>query len=429
MSGAIASADTGGDASTVSNAGSTLSGTGTSGAADLGTTSSGVSTTSGSTSNTAADASGDASTGTGGSPTSAGGSAAADAGHTVTITSGGTPGDDRPVTTVSAQTNSSTIKPQVSDTAPAVSATASTATTSAPADPATTATAATAAASEPVAPASSNSQSAPQTTSAAEAAATVGSPAAAAAPPQTTAPVETPATPASTAAALVDAAKVAPPDVREVVAYLLKVLATAAVDALHSVIQLVEGIRSALGLPWPSEHIGNEHFPPSVFDSADPSDDVALAGLKQTLARSLLPEVTLSTVGTALAAGFTLNEIVSLTETLESAAPVLAEAWQSEGTGFTPTKQAVTALVTMSLWALLSSALPGLSGMFAAAVAGVRIGYRQAKARMVLHSMELVRFVRPGPLGVVRSASLIKVHSHPSALEGASERPHLRVAS
>ncbi|MBU8809263.1 hypothetical protein KL953_10185 [Mycolicibacterium goodii] len=429
MSGAIASADTGGDSSTVSNAGSTLSGTGTSGTADLGTTSSGVSTTSASTSNTAADASGDASTGTGGSPTSAGGSAAADAGHTVTITSGGTPGDDRPVTTVSAQTNSSTIKPQVSDTAPTVSAEASTATMSAPVDPATTATAATAAASEPVAPASSNSQSAPQTTSAAEAAATVGSPAAAAAPPQTTTPVETPATPPSTAAALVDAAKVAPPDVREVVAYLLKVLATAAVDALHSVIQLVEGIRSALGLPWPSEHIGNEHFPPSVFDSADPSDDVALAGLKQTLARSLLPEVTLSTVGTALAAGFTLNEIVSLTETLESAAPVLAEAWQSEGTGFTPTKQAVTALVTMSLWALLSSALPGLSGMFAAAVAGVRIGYRQAKARMVLHSMELVRFVRPGPLGVVRSASLINVHSHPSALEGASERPHLRVAS
>lgn len=223
--------------------------------------------------------------------------------------------------------------------------------------------------------------------------------------------------------------KVAPPAVREVVAYLLKVLATTAVEALHAVIHLVEGIRDALGLPLAIEHIGNSHFPASVIDSSDPSDDKAVVGLKQTLTESLLPDVTLSTVGTALASGFTLSEIVSLTETLESAGPALAEAWDSEGAGLMPTtKQAVTALVTVSLWALFSSALPGLSGMFAAGVAGVRIGYRQAKARMALHSMELVRFVRPGPIGVVHSASQIKVPSRTFAVDR-TERPHLRIAS
>jgi hypothetical protein len=85
----------------------------------------------------------------------------------------------------------------------------------------------------------------------------------------------------------------------------------------------------------------------------------------------------------------------------------------------------------VSLWALIAVALPGFGGLVILTLAGVRIGYRQAKAGFALQSAGVARFARPGPLGVVRSGSLIVVcprglHvARPGAL---SRRPLLNVA-
>ncbi len=67
-------------------------------------------------------------------------------------------------------------------------------------------------------------------------------------------------------------------------------------------------------------------------------------------------------------------------------------------------------LVPLSLWALATGALPGLVGLFVVFGAGTRVGYRQAKAGFALKMAGLSRFAGPGPLGVVRSGSIIAVH-------------------
>ena len=69
-----------------------------------------------------------------------------------------------------------------------------------------------------------------------------------------------------------------------------------------------------------------------------------------------------------------------------------------------------------SLWALAAVALPGVGGLVILTLAGVRIGYRQAKAGFVLRTAGIARFARAGPLGVVRSGSLVVVRSGASGV-------------
>ena len=84
---------------------------------------------------------------------------------------------------------------------------------------------------------------------------------------------------------------------------------------------------------------------------------------------------------------------------------------------------AAALLISVSLWALFTAALPGLGGLAAIGATGVRIGYRQAKAGLALHSTELARFAPAGPIGIVRSDSLIVMR--PSAVRDV--RPDLRI--
>ena len=65
--------------------------------------------------------------------------------------------------------------------------------------------------------------------------------------------------------------------------------------------------------------------------------------------------------------------------------------------------------VAVSVAALAAVALPGVGGLVILTLAGVRIGYRQAKAGFVLRAAGIARFAGPGPLGVVRSGSLVVV--------------------
>jgi hypothetical protein len=68
-------------------------------------------------------------------------------------------------------------------------------------------------------------------------------------------------------------------------------------------------------------------------------------------------------------------------------------------------------LAPASLTALAAIALPGLGGLLIVCAAGIRVGYRQAKAGLALRASGIARFAGPGPMGVVRSGSLISLHS------------------
>ncbi len=78
----------------------------------------------------------------------------------------------------------------------------------------------------------------------------------------------------------------------------------------------------------------------------------------------------------------------------------------------------VEILVPVSLWALTAAALPGIGGLLIVTMAGVRIGYRQAKAGFVLRASGIAHFAGAGPMGVVRSGSLIELR--PRVLRTAS---------
>lgn len=75
-------------------------------------------------------------------------------------------------------------------------------------------------------------------------------------------------------------------------------------------------------------------------------------------------------------------------------------------------------LVPLSLWALATGALPGLAGLFVVFGAGIRVGYRHAKAGLAVRVSGLARFAGPGPLGVVRSGSLVSVHQRAVPADG-----------
>lgn len=74
--------------------------------------------------------------------------------------------------------------------------------------------------------------------------------------------------------------------------------------------------------------------------------------------------------------------------------------------------------VAVSLAALVAAAFPGVLGIFLPTAAGARIGYRQAKAHMAIRGAEAGRFAATGPVGVVRSGTLVTLRrTKPSSLE------------
>jgi hypothetical protein len=77
-------------------------------------------------------------------------------------------------------------------------------------------------------------------------------------------------------------------------------------------------------------------------------------------------------------------------------------------------RDACELLLHASLWALAAAALPGAGGLAILTATGVRIGYRQAKAGFVVRAAGIARFTGPGPLGVVRSGTLVVVRPRAS---------------
>lgn len=80
---------------------------------------------------------------------------------------------------------------------------------------------------------------------------------------------------------------------------------------------------------------------------------------------------------------------------------------------------AVLAPFSLLVLALLAS--PGLAGLLLLGAAGTFVGYRQARAASILRAVGIARFVKSGPMGVVRSGSLVAVHSR-SSKAGRSQR-------
>jgi hypothetical protein len=77
-------------------------------------------------------------------------------------------------------------------------------------------------------------------------------------------------------------------------------------------------------------------------------------------------------------------------------------------------------LAPASLTALAAFALPGIAGLLIICAAGMRLGYRQAKAALAVRTSGISRFARQGPLGVVRSGSHVSLHTrHPRTLRAA----------
>ena len=74
-----------------------------------------------------------------------------------------------------------------------------------------------------------------------------------------------------------------------------------------------------------------------------------------------------------------------------------------------------------TLSGLAAVGLPGAGGLVIVTGAGVRVGYRQAKVGFALQAAGIARFAGPGPLGVVRSGSMVVVR--PRALRVARPGP------
>ena len=80
-------------------------------------------------------------------------------------------------------------------------------------------------------------------------------------------------------------------------------------------------------------------------------------------------------------------------------------------------------LVPASLSALAAVALPGVGGLLIICVVGMRFGYRQAKALLEVRRAGIACFAGPGPLGVVRSGSLIALRRRASRVVRPEAQP------
>jgi len=81
-------------------------------------------------------------------------------------------------------------------------------------------------------------------------------------------------------------------------------------------------------------------------------------------------------------------------------------------------------LAPFSMLALAALASPGVAGLLLLSLAGMFVGYRQARAASMLRAVGIARFVKAGPLGVVRSGGLVARHARSST----APRPETRRA-
>lgn len=238
-------------------------------------------------------------------------------------------------------------------------------------------------------------------------------------PPDAVAAPAPPAAAATTPPAPVPS--IAAMNIGEAVAYLVQALATAALDVVNAIFQLVADLRATLGIPTAGEGQQGHAYP----SSAVLLHDSIAALLKKILSHSWSPTMASSALDRALAAGVGLMSWMTL---LQPATAAFTDP-RSDCAQPGPIRGVITAMAAMSLWALLAAAIPGLGGLLAFAATGMRIGYRQAHARMALRTTALARFVRAGPIGIVREGASVSLHSRTAPGDHPRWGQHLELAS
>ncbi|GLP76449.1 hypothetical protein TUM20983_35590 [Mycobacterium antarcticum] len=194
-------------------------------------------------------------------------------------------------------------------------------------------------------------------------------------------------------------------------------LLTSATDAGVSLSQLPSDLTQLLGIPvaTPTVTIGAGVRQPQV--AATPTAPVATPGWS---ALPQLPVVALPSVAGAPA----LAPLPSLVTPLDVTTTGILRGETGTGSALVVGKGAAANdvlstvehvigafVATVSLTALAAVALPGILGLLTTCAAGIRVGYRQAKAGSVLPNTVVSRFVGSGPIGVVRSGAQVELRS------------------
>lgn len=179
--------------------------------------------------------------------------------------------------------------------------------------------------------------------------------------------------------------------------------------------QLSSDFWSLLGIDT-STAAGTVVGPQAVNDAMLPAPAAAPVPMAPvTVSRLLLP-VPLSDVtpsATAGAPSVALPLSAAAAPMVQIASPARTPAHDDSGLASLPAHifQAVReALRSVSLAELAAAALPGIGGLVFFTAGGVGVGRRQAKAGFALQVSGIARFARSGPLGIVRSDSLIAIH-------------------
>ncbi|WP_156750830.1 hypothetical protein [Mycobacterium sp. 852013-50091_SCH5140682] len=213
------------------------------------------------------------------------------------------------------------------------------------------------------------------------------------------------------------------------IAYFIRTLAVAT-DLVQAIIQLPADISATLGIVWaaPGAWVAAGSSVAPGVEIRHVLVSAPDGGLLTLIAPTRPPEAGLSSdAGPSPTAGYRaeVDPGIMLLASMQPQSPAaaLAQAIHPHHSARGLIADAVTA-VAVSIWALLYSALSGLGGMLSFGALGVRIGYRQSSAGIALHSPELARFARPGPIGVVRTGSLVSVHIRNCAADRTTR--HLR---
>jgi hypothetical protein len=231
--------------------------------------------------------------------------------------------------------------------------------------------------------------------------------------PTVLAPVPGPPTPVATVVAPVPA--LIAPAIGVVAA--LEEMLTSVAGAVLSFTQLQTDLFSLLGVPGVDPGLGGVggHAGRGLSTAAGASVlDPMVSPLQMVLPRSAFPAIPSAGDATDDAA---LAGITTMLASQESSLPAQAPP-MPDGVipvGVQEFFQQVVEEVKRSpgLAVLAAAALPGLGGLLVVTAAGIRLGFRQAKAGCALHAAGIARFARSGPMGVVRSGSLIAVRSRP----------------
>ena len=195
-------------------------------------------------------------------------------------------------------------------------------------------------------------------------------------------------------------------------------------DVLSSIQALLTSTTSALAPVT--------QFPTDLISLLGAAETQPVTGRIGTDARATLPAVPSASVPStgllaATAAGastvaekatqtppVTVTALSEGTRTVAQAAAVNASARATPGNVMSEGLQAFfhsygALVIAASLSALAAAALPGLIAFLVPTVAGVGLGYRQAKAGIALRASGIARFAGSGPMGIVRSGSLISL--------------------